>query len=356
MREFGDVPPTGHVRIRSDRGQGIELIDSLEELGEVVASFAGSSLLSMMDPALNHSRDSESPPTTASRVRTAIVDAVVPLLDRVPRSVMRNVLKDLVIIPSIIPLTPPTHSHDPLRPNSTNRPPSYLIIFKAILPSTIDFSDLGPAWSWQSFRLFRAQNESVARDGLGIATENSSDPMDIASASSLGVSHPTMDVFRRASKVQWSTPFGFPSSSSAEPSPTRLETVPQDLPVEGGGPFALNGYSFPPPSSSSSIPPGSLSPLSIYAPPTASLPEESDDPLISSDPPGHLPSSFSAAVASRRLSRKPADLVLAPTQIHPLNSIYDPPSADSEEVQPVGIRSYDPMWLVQVMREGEPTR
>ncbi|KAL7409215.1 hypothetical protein BDY24DRAFT_445093 [Mrakia frigida] len=349
MREFGDVPPTGHVRLTSDRGQGIEPIDSLEELGEVVASFAGSSLLSMMDPSLNHSRDSDTPLTSSSRVRIAIVDAIVPLLDRVPRSVMRDVLRDLVIIPSIIPLTPPLHSHDPLRLNSSGRPPSYLIVFKAILPSTIDFSDLGPAWSWQSFRLFRAQNESVARDGLGLA-EYSSDPMDVASASTLGVSVPTMDVFRRPSKVQWSTPLGFPSSE--EISPTRPETVPQSPPTEL---FSLNGYSFPPlsSSSSSSNPPASPSTLSAYAPPTASVPENSEDPLIASDDvPAHLPSSFSAVVASRRLSRRPADLVLSSAQTHPLNSIYDPPSVESE-VQPIGIRSWNPMWLVEVIREGE---
>lgn len=305
----------------------------------------------MTDPSLNHSRDSDTPPTASSRVRIAIVDAIVPLLDRVPRSVMRDVLRDLVIIPSIIPLTPPLHSHDPLRPNSSGRPPSYLIVFKAILPSTIDFSDLGPAWSWQSFRLFRAQNESVARDGLGLA-EHSSDPMDVASASTLGVSVPTMDVFRRPSKVQWSTPLGFPSSG--EISPTRPETVPQSPSTE---PFSLNGYSFPPlsSSSSSSNPPASPSTLSAYAPPTASVPEDSKDPLIASDDvPAHLPSSFSAVVASRRLSRRPADLVLSSAQTHPLNSIYDPPSVESE-VQPIGIRSWNPMWLVEVIREGEVT-
>lgn len=326
LRELGSVPLVGPVRLASERTTQEVVLDSLDELGEVVASLAGSSLLSMMDPALTYAKPEES--TLSDRVRSALVDTLIPLMDRVPRAVMRDVLRDLVILPSIVTLTPsspsPAHLSDLGSPPRS--PPSYLIVFRAILPSTIDFTDLGPTWTWQSFRLFRAQNESIAREQLGLHHPASSTVGgDPASESTLTVSLPSpTNEFpsRRPSKVQWSSDHStlLPNVTGSS---TRLPSVPQSPPV-----CEVEGFTLP-------IPPSS--------------------PLASSTPttfPGSCPT-------SQRLSHhplRPTELVIPPVPMQ-VTSIYDQPSPWSEsEVVGVGerrgIRAWDPMWLVGVMRDG----
>lgn len=173
MRELTKVSPVSsalrsqisHSTDRSDRG----ISGSIEEIGEALSGLEGQTLFDMM-ATRNALLEEESllpeDPSTG-RLRMAVVDAMIPMLDAMCTSKeMAKLLPRLQVTPYLVPITPPIplaiKAGVPQVPEIQSAAQmAWMIYFQAVLSADGDFEDL----DWEPWALFKAQSECVARDG-----------------------------------------------------------------------------------------------------------------------------------------------------------------------------------------------
>lgn len=230
MQEFASVEPDGSIVSlpRSIDGPSTTLSPSLDKLGELIHQFDGVSLEQML-VRMHAFTSATNPLSEADQFQVTMVASVLPLLHSIPRENQKILAKALVLSPTIITLYPP----------SLTAVPSYLVVFRAILPPTIDLSSIGRTFFWQPFQLFRAMYECALED---VAQVNRTEPFPAAPPA-------TYFAFRRPSKVQWGETPLFPTPSAGEPTtnegpppppPPRFSTkpfggdpsIPLDVPEE----------------------------------------------------------------------------------------------------------------------------
>lgn len=225
MRELTKVSPVpsalrtqaSHSTDRSDHG----VSGSIEEIGEALSGLEGQTLFDMM-ATKNMLFEEESllpeDPSTG-RLRMAIVDAMIPMLDRMCTSKeMAKLLPRLQVTPYLVPITPPLPVAFKTGVNQTPEIQSaaqmaWIIYFQAVLSADGDFEDL----DWEPWALFKAQSECVARDGReGLQAARN------AILQSTG--NPAIAAPRRPSKVQFS-PFGAATMSHQPSSMTDAPSI-----------------------------------------------------------------------------------------------------------------------------------
>jgi hypothetical protein len=183
------------------------LTGTIEEIGDALTCLEGQTLFEMLAPRneLLSAADSLPEDPSVVRLRKILVETVIPMLDGIlSAKAMTEVLPRLRLLPSVIPLTPPLIS--PIfKAHGLSRAPevtmatsmAWTIMFKAVLPVDADHSGL----EWESWALFRAQQECILRDGRqGQAAARNALAHATAGSS---VHNPA----RRPSKIQWSTAF-----------------------------------------------------------------------------------------------------------------------------------------------------
>lgn len=193
-RELGTIASALDPVIGSVAGHASfpAIAQDVGHLGDLVSGLAGASLLSLV--RLDLAGQAADDPTT--RFKTLLARTIFPLFDQTPPAVTRLILQHLVLAPVLVPLFPPSHR--------ASRVPSYSIVFRAVLEPIVDVADLGPALSFESFKLFRAQNESfmadfIRRDGLKIHRDLANEPSADGHSPFGGLQHHA----RRLSKVHF---------------------------------------------------------------------------------------------------------------------------------------------------------
>lgn len=349
LRRLGTIDDEGRVLINNEGASSDEvreperpLAQSIEELGTKIASeLGGKTLLTLMreaSPPASSKDDGEPTSTSISLLHQAIVDTVVPLMDHVPRESMNLVLRSLALVPSLITL--------PASSTVATSRPCYLIVLKAVLSSSDEFTALGPAWSLEPFRLFRAVNENLAQEAASRAT----DPTTLSAPPFTPIA------VKRASKIQWGS-MNLPPRDL--PSPFPAAVVPAAV---AAPPPSFAGFSFSHTSPSHLPPSTSESPL--FSPPSQFpivTPARSSTPIE----PLHQSASASSLSPSRRSSLR-APLPPAVQFTHPMVDALGPttllvgddegngdglsPQSAADRL-PAIVAPYDPAWIERLLRD-----
>ena len=223
-RELGTFASTTDPVIGSVAGPGLQAIaQDIGHLGELVSGLAGASLLSLVRLDLA-GQAADDPPT---RLKQLLAKALLPLFDQTPPAVAHLIFQHLVLAPVLVPLFPPSHR--------ASRVPSYSIVFRAVLEPNDDVTELGPALSFDSFKLFRASNECfmadlIRRDGLKVQRDFTSEPSVDSHSAFGGLQHHA----RRLSKVHFT---GLSPQLAGQTTPTGGSEA-------GGSGFHLNSDLF----------------------------------------------------------------------------------------------------------------
>ena len=180
---------------------------TIEEIGDALTCLEGQTLFEMLAPRneLLSASDSLPEDPAVSRLRKILVETVIPMLDgMLSAKAMTQILPRLKLVPTVIPLTAPLIS--PIfKAHGLSRVPevtmatsmAWTIMFKAVLP--VDADDSGV--EWESWTLFRAQQECILRDGR----QGQAAARNALAHAALGSS--IHNPARRPSKIQWQTSF-----------------------------------------------------------------------------------------------------------------------------------------------------
>jgi len=194
------------IRTQDTSMSDMQITGTVEEIGEALLGLNGQTLFEMLAPRNQLLLSSDTPPEdpTVTRLRRGLVENLIPMLDSIlSAKAMTQILPRLTLVPTLIPLTAPilpsaVKQHGPKFPEIvTATSIAWTIMFKAVLPVDTDHSGV----DWESWALFRAQQECVLRDGRQgqMAARNA-----LAHAA---LTSPIHNPARRPSKIQWSTSF-----------------------------------------------------------------------------------------------------------------------------------------------------
>lgn len=278
------------------------LAGTLEEIGEAVTWLEGMSLLSVVTRNMSPEGTRVGGPRVG-RLLAALERAVVPLLDQLlSQDDMAYILPRLTLHPVLVPLTPAA----PPRIGTPGWAAPHVVVFYANYDVAVNtFAD-----KWLPFSLYRAQHECVMApkiDGINRAIEAAAlrSPPTPTPGLSPGLSVPSPDpskyhYARRPSKVQ----FEVPSESGLA-----TYTFP---PREGGGAGAAT-----------LSPPAPLSPTAVFT--------------------GSSAAPFPFSSRDRAPPRRSS---LAKTLMRDDGE----PGRSSRDMRTPGIASWDPNWLVHLLR------
>jgi hypothetical protein len=332
-RELGTFSSATDPILSSIAGPGLPAIaQDVGHLGDLVSGLAGASLLSLVRLDLA-GQAADDPPT---RLKRLLVKALLPLFDQTPPAVAHLILQHLVLAPALVPLFPPSHR--------ASRVPSYSIVFRAVLEPNVDVADLGPALTFESFKLFRASNECfmadvIRRDGLRVHRELAAEPSSADGHSAFGgLQHHA----RRLSKVHFT---GLSPRLDGQTTPTGSS--------EAGG----SGFHIHPDLFSTGFAPGAGGPASSVAQSASgrrpSIVMHGLDPAPPSPPPGlarpvlnRLRSGGGGAQDGWPLASSSVGGSLASQR----PSIARTRSVETFSARP-SVAAFDPQWMLGLLRE-----
>ncbi len=180
-------------------------LGTVEEVGEALQALQGQTLFDLLapPPASDDEKPAPSEDQLVTKLRAALVQALIPTLDMTLTSkAMTKILPRLWITPYLVPVHAPLpaavlqNKALPVSASQIERmQTAYMIVFKAVLSVDGDYTAL----DWENWNLFRAQSECVTRDGRGALT------VARLLAANAQANVPTEEQLRtrRPSKVQW---------------------------------------------------------------------------------------------------------------------------------------------------------
>ena len=316
MREICPLA-TSPLAIRStstDRSADA-VLGTVEEIGEALTALHGQTLFDLMAPLgqFEDGEEKKQEDTLVTRLRSALIRALIPMLDLTLTSkAMSKILPRLIVTPYLIPMAAPLQAgktSNPGNPGVENMQTAWMIVFKAVLNADGDYTAL----DWENWNLFRAQSECVSKEG------RSAQVLAKVMAANAVVPSDEMLRARRPSKIQWNMS-GLPG----------LPDSPPENPIYDS---AKSGLQSSP----------SLSQASQLFGAGYKLGELGED-VKSSDP----MSEFSAHSCSSANSTKHVN-VARRSSLAPGYNTHDQISLN--ETSNVGVASWDPDWLVRLLRE-----
>ena len=234
-----------------------ELSGTVEELGEAISWLEGMSLLSIIARNMGHGQDQLGGPRVTALLQ-ALERAIIPMLDEmVDIQDMAHILPRLHLHPCLVPLTPGgTRKTAKL----TGYTPPYMIVFYANYDATVNtFTD-----KWLPFSLFRAQNACVMGKMIAAAAkaEQVPPPEVMNLDSPLTAMSPPTTAAEGAVAGGWTGGTGGGGVGGSEdgrrPSKVQFEPIMEKDKGEGG---MFNDFTFPKPATNSTaLPPSTTTP------------------------------------------------------------------------------------------------